>query len=318
MEPEFSMRSSSLNMPLQTSQSSINPNHIHGAMNQFQNTFDSIPSIPHSRPSDMKAGDDYGISQEFEDIGRYEEQKSSPHQNSIAIGGQSPFKAAAPQTLNNEASTDNIDIQNIGCNTNFVQTDEKQLNAVVDTKDCGSQAFKDVREAFCDGSIQTESKGSQFKTEAVSQEVNCQILRPENEEESISDEEGIVCFKCDGTKVNKKGLPCRRCNGSGALKNKLYTDLVKVIKEEIQSYTTQTFQRLMVDHLGKRAAEQASQIHDRVTCDGCGVCPIQGIRYNCSVCGNFDFCDRCEVEKVHEHPFLKIRKPEHSPAFIQC
>ena len=125
MEPEFSMRSSSLNMPLQTSQSSINPNHIHGAMNQFQNTFDSIPSIPHSRPSDMKAGDDYGISQEFEDIGRYEEQKSSPHQNSIAVGGQSPFKVAAPQTVNNEASTDNIDIQNIGCNTNFVQTDEK-------------------------------------------------------------------------------------------------------------------------------------------------------------------------------------------------
>ncbi len=62
-------------------------------MNQFQNTFDSIPSIPHSRPSDMmKGGDDYGISQEFEDIGRYEEQKSLPHQhNSIAVGGESPF-----------------------------------------------------------------------------------------------------------------------------------------------------------------------------------------------------------------------------------
>jgi hypothetical protein len=189
---------------------------------------------------------------------------------------------------------------------------------VVDTKDCGSQAFKDVREAFCDGSIQTESKGSQFKTEAVSQEINCQILRPENEEEAIADDEGIICFKCDGSKVNKKGMPCRRCNGSGLLKNKFYTDLVKVIKEEIQSYTTQTFQRLMVDHLGKRAAEQASQIHDRVTCDGCGACPIQGIRYKCSACPNFDFCDRCEVEKVHEHPFLKIRKPEHSPAMIHC
>jgi hypothetical protein len=60
-------------------------------MNQFQNTFDSIPSIPHSRPSDLKGGDDYGISQEFEDIGRYEEQKSNPHQHSIAVGGQSPF-----------------------------------------------------------------------------------------------------------------------------------------------------------------------------------------------------------------------------------
>jgi len=64
-----------------------------------------------------------------------------------------------------------------------------------------------------------------------------------------------VCFKCDGTKANKKGLPCRRCLGSGSLSNKFYTDLVKVVKEEIQSYTTQTFQRLMVDYLGKKAAD---------------------------------------------------------------
>ena len=127
-----------------------------------------------------------------------------------------------------------------------------------------------------------------------------------------------MCFKCDGSKVNKKGMPCRRCNGSGTLKNKFYSDLVKVIKEEIKSYTTQSFQRLMVDHLGKRAADQASQVHDRVTCDGCGTCPVQGIRYKCSVCPDFDFCERCETDKVHEHPFLKIRKPDQSPAFIQC
>ena len=56
-----------------------------------------------------------------------------------------------PQTVT--TATDNIDLQNIGCNTNFIGTDEKQLNAVVDTKDIGSQAMKDVREAFCDGSI---------------------------------------------------------------------------------------------------------------------------------------------------------------------
>jgi hypothetical protein len=57
------------------------------------------------------------------------------------------------------------------------------LNAVVDTKDMASQMYKDVREASCGGFVQTESVGSQFKTEAVSQEINCQILRPENEEE---------------------------------------------------------------------------------------------------------------------------------------
>ena len=43
----------------------------------------------------------------------------------------------------------------------------------------GSQSIKDVKEAGCDGSVQTESKGSQFKIEGVSQEINCQILREE-------------------------------------------------------------------------------------------------------------------------------------------
>jgi DnaJ-class molecular chaperone len=121
----------------------------------------------------------------------------------------------------------------------------------------GSQIQKEVKEVSCDGFVQTESKGSQFKAEGVSQEVNCQIIRPENEEEQISDDEGMICYKCDGTKVNKKGVPCRKCNGSGSLQNKFYKDLIKVVKEEVKSYTTQTFQRLMVDYLGKKAADQA-------------------------------------------------------------
>jgi len=37
-----------------------------------------------------------------------------------------------------EAATDAVDIQNIGCNTLGVETDEKQLNAVVAMKDMGS------------------------------------------------------------------------------------------------------------------------------------------------------------------------------------
>ena len=78
-----------------------------------------------------------------------------------------------------------------------------------------------MREAFCDGSIQTESKGSQSIVQGKEQEVNCRILRPEEEkeEERIDDDEAIECFRCDGSKVNKRGLPCRRCNGTGKISN---------------------------------------------------------------------------------------------------
>ena len=54
----------------------------------------------------------------------------------------------------------------------------------------------------------------------------------------------------------------------------MYLDLVKVVKEEVKSYTTQTFQRLMVDYLGRRAVDQAAQIHPDITCDGCMTKPI--------------------------------------------
>ena len=51
-------------------------------------------------------------------------------------------------------------------------------------------------------------------------------------------------------------------------------------------------------------------------CDGCGVTPIMGIRYKCSVCKNFDFCEMCEERVPHEHPFIKITKPELVPTAI--
>jgi len=72
MEPDFSMRS-------------IHP------PNQFQNTFESISHIPPAR-------------QEFEDIGKLEEQKSLSYAHSIGIG-EDAFECA-----NAEAGTDAVDI----------------------------------------------------------------------------------------------------------------------------------------------------------------------------------------------------------------
>lgn len=56
--------------------------------------------------------------------------------------------------------------------------------------------------------------------------------------------------------------------------------------------------------------------HPGVACDGCGVHPIIGIRYKCSVCKNFDYCEVCEDRQAHDHPFIKIVKPENAPTAI--
>jgi len=55
-----------------------------------------------------------------------------------------------------------------------------------------------------------------------------------------------------------------------------------------------------------------NNVHHGVTCDGCNISPIVGIRYKCQGCENFDFCEKCHIElkKNHpsEHQFIKIEK----------
>jgi len=58
---------------------------------------------------------------------------------------------------------------------------------------------------------------------------------------------------------------------------------------------------------------QEQVVHENVSCDGCGVYPIKGIRYKCSVRKNFDYCSICEERLPHEHPMLKIRKAGGAP-----
>lgn len=59
-----------------------------------------------------------------------------------------------------------------------------------------------------------------------------------------------------------------------------------------------------------------NEVHERVACDGCGVHPIVGVRYKCSVCKNFDFCEKCEESKDHPHAFLKIKRARDAPQAI--
>lgn len=53
-----------------------------------------------------------------------------------------------------------------------------------------------------------------------------------------------------------------------------------------------------------------SIIHYGVTCDGCNMSPLVGIRYKCSDCPDYDLCEQCEARGTHSrHLFLKITRP---------
>jgi len=55
-------------------------------------------------------------------------------------------------------------------------------------------------------------------------------------------------------------------------------------------------------------------VHDGIKCDNCLKMPIIGIRYKCSICDNYNLCEKCEEENAnsqkHNHTFIKMRKKE--------
>ena len=114
----------------------------------------------------------------------------------------------------------------------------------------------------------------------------------------------------------------KRCHRDGHLGKRgcpfgIIRDLKKVIKGEMDKESLRSFitaknqaQSQMSDHSINTVT------HSRVECDSCGVAPIVGTRYKCSVCKNFDFCQKCEETVEHEHAFLKIARPEDHPRTI--
>merc|ERR1712236_89152 len=62
---------------------------------------------------------------------------------------------------------------------------------------------------------------------------------------------------------------------------------------------------------GKNDAKNENQIHAGVTCDSCEKQPIEGYRYKCVVCDDYDLCGICEAAGRHPgHNMMRIANPE--------
>ena len=78
----------------------------------------------------------------------------------------------------------------------------------------------------------------------------------------------------------------------------------------------------MLSILYSISGEQARRdgyIHRSIECNSCGTCPIQGIRYHCANCFDYDLCETCEANQLHvkNHVFYKIRIPAPSRGQIK-
>jgi hypothetical protein len=93
------------------------------------------------------------------------------------------------------------------------------------------------------------------------------------------------------------------------LVKELIADNPNLLSSNQQPSQSQQFQKPQQNNNLNTSQFSKGQVHEKVTCDGCGINPIIGFRYKCSVCPDYDYCEKCESSIEHAHPFLKIKEP---------
>lgn len=87
-------------------------------------------------------------------------------------------------------------------------------------------------------------------------------------------------------------------------------EIAMLVKDFISESVKSEAQSTKVSTVSSVEKSQVNtSVHQSVICDGCGCNPIVGNRYKCSVCPDYDLCEKCEESTTHEHAFLKIKKP---------
>jgi len=96
-------------------------------------------------------------------------------------------------------------------------------------------------------------------------------------------------------------------------------DLEVTVEERPNNETTKSTTEILSVPLGKLNDENQptkESLHP-ARCDHCRIAPIQGIRYKCNDCSDFDLCEKCfEIkDKVHipSHTYAKIRRSFYPP-----
>ena len=111
-----------------------------------------------------------------------------------------------------------------------------------------------------------------------------------------------ILYKSE-TSVQKPSEKKVKKSGKGKdLKSKIHKKLAKKFS------VSDMFKAMTVNGV---QSPEAAVVHRRIACDGCDMQPITGIRYKCTICDDFDFCQGCKDTRNHGHVFQRIgRAPE--------
>merc|ERR1712087_545529 len=93
--------------------------------------------------------------------------------------------------------------------------------------------------------------------------------------------------------------------GAGTIQNWI-KQLMAMLSKVFEQGGAAKFKDVVIDIEYPPMTDSGEVIHFGVECDLCGMYPIIGDRYKCSICPDWDCCTACEPK--HDHPLIKFKK----------
>ena len=134
-------------------------------------------------------------------------------------------------------------------------------------------------------------------------EKNIKLKSKPKEQNEIEIHIGYICDGCNMAPIKGTRYHCEQCPDYD-LCEKCYKE-----KKTNHGHSFQPIKKEIIPEIKLKSLNKIDKhIHMNVTCDGCGVHPLVGVRYKCGVCPNFDFCENCEKKEAlkHGHPLVRL------------
>ena len=117
---------------------------------------------------------------------------------------------------------------------------------------------------------------------------------------------------CDGCKMNPIKGKRYICKNKPNLDfcEKCFLDKKKTQGLKLEPFDTQNaIKEVILKASSNRINKEGKIVHRMVSCDGCGMCPIIGERFKCTVCPNFDYCSNCKqlFGNIHGHTMEEVK-----------
>ena len=147
-----------------------------------------------------------------------------------------------------------------------------------------------------------------------------EILKAKNPEKKITNNSNkevhwfVSCDGCHSYPIYGKRFKCETCEN--------FDYCEKCYEKEKQNHK-HSFKNIKAPYLllkPKNNSLNEKPVHKGVKCNKCGMRNIVGCRFKCTVCNDFDLCEKCEAKYggEHLHPFLKVYEPQTMPILIKC